>query len=390
MKKSDLFWQSYLNLEKETLNAARYIYVTDEKQYYNKNKKLITESCDNQLSIFSPYIADLLIKICVDIEAISKELYFGLVGEERRGETTLHFDEVCLKQIDMEYKSSKKVVMVTCTHFNLTKDENINFRPLKEAHKRGGTDWNRAYQAIKHDRYYSIGYANMRTLIHAMGALFLLNLYYRNIRIQTKYLEIFKVDYSFGSSIFSVKKPSEKYIIDVINNCKIENMMSSDDSPFILKYIDSTYKTILYENNALQNRVADYFDAQPEMKEEDFIKRLNDSKAREKEDKSWKMIPLWELCQYRINKKIPSSLPFIERKKLFINSSEWNGYIRMKNNPKREEEITEENIQREIDFAGTCAGIELQNIFEKQKNDIAFDNGYCEIVLDNGNIKYNY
>lgn len=388
MKKSDLFWQSYLNLEKEILNVSKYIYVTDEKQYY-KDGKVVTESCKNQLDVFSPYIADLLVKICVDIEAISKELYFDLGGKKKRGDKELYFDEDCLKLIDIKYKTHKKIVMITCTQFNLTKEENLIFKPLREAHKRMGVDWNRAYQAVKHDRYYSIGYANMKVLIHAMGALYLLNLYFRNIKVQTKYLDTFKVDYSFGSSIFSVKKPKENYVVDVINNCKVEGTMTSEDSPFILKYTDNVYKSVLYENDAMQKKIMEYFNNQPEMKEENFIKRLIESKEREKVDKHWRMIPLWELCQYRINKKIPSSLPFEDRKKLFIKCSEWNGCIRKNNNPKNEDEITEENIQQEIDLAGTFAGIELQNFFEKQKTDIAFNNGYCEIVLDNGTIKYN-
>ena len=165
--------------------------------------------------------------------------------------------------------------------------------------------------------------------------------------------------------------------------------MSSDESPFILKYTDQSYKSVLHENKVLHNKIIDYFNNQPEMKEEEFIRRLNNSIEKEKVDKSWRMIPLWELCQYRINKKIPSSLPFIDRKNLFIKSSEWNGYIRQNNNPKSEDEITEENIQKEIDHAGIYAGMELQNYFESQKMNKAFNNGFCEIILDNGEIKYN-
>lgn len=388
MKKPDLFWQSYLNLEKETLNIAKYVYVTDEKQYY-KDGNIISESCKIQLDVFSPYIADLLLKICVDIEAISKELYFDLGGKKPRGDNELFFDEDCLKLIDMKFKTHKKVVMITCSQFHLVNEENKMFKPLREAHKRKGVDWNRAYQAIKHDRYCSIYQATIRILIHAMGALYLLNLYYRNIKIQTKYLDTFKIDYSFGSSIFSVMKPNEKYVIDIINNCKVEGLMTSEESPFILKYTDQSYKAVIYENKALQNRIVEYFYNQPEIREEEFIKRLNDSKAKEANDKSWRMIPLWELCQYRINKKIPSTMPFVDRKNLFIKSNEWNGYIRKNNNPKNEDEITAENIQKEIDLAGTYAGMELQNYFERQKMDKAFNNGYCEIVLDNGEIKYN-
>lgn len=41
MKKSDIFWQTYLNLEKELLEVAEYIYVTDEIFINNKIKNAI-------------------------------------------------------------------------------------------------------------------------------------------------------------------------------------------------------------------------------------------------------------------------------------------------------------------------------------------------------------
>lgn len=31
MKKTDLFWQTYLNLEKELIEVSKYVYITDVK-----------------------------------------------------------------------------------------------------------------------------------------------------------------------------------------------------------------------------------------------------------------------------------------------------------------------------------------------------------------------
>ena len=39
MNKADLFWQTYLNLEKEVIEVSKYIYVTDIKTYVNKKAK---------------------------------------------------------------------------------------------------------------------------------------------------------------------------------------------------------------------------------------------------------------------------------------------------------------------------------------------------------------
>ena len=75
MKKSDIFWQTYLNIENEVIGVSKYIFFTDEKLVYGKNG-MVSEFCNTQLETFSPYIADLLVRCCVQIEAISKELYF--------------------------------------------------------------------------------------------------------------------------------------------------------------------------------------------------------------------------------------------------------------------------------------------------------------------------
>ena len=72
-----------------------------------------------------------------------------------------------------------------------------------------------------------------------------------------------------------------------------------------------------------------------------------------------------------------------------ISSPEWNGRIRQKNPHLDGDGITEENIQVEIDHAGLLAGIELQQRFENLKMHKAFNEGYCELVLDTGNVRYN-
>ena len=211
MNRSDMFWQTYLNLEKELLEVSKFIYLTDSRI--------------GQLETFSSHIADLLVRTCIEIEAISKELYFDLGGEGIRGDSKLRFDVNCLKQVDIKCKTHKKVVMVTCPYFDFVKEENKSFRPLKEAHKRQGTDWERAYQALKHDRYSSINQGTVKNFIHALGALYLLNIYYRDVRLYSKFLEVSKLDLSLGSSVFSVKQPDQKYIFPIVNNCYITDLL---------------------------------------------------------------------------------------------------------------------------------------------------------------------
>ena len=388
MKSSQLFWQTYLNLEKEILEVAKYIYITDEITTYSKGN-LISTNCRTQLETFSPLIADLLIRTCIEIEAISKELYFNFGGSKPRGDKNLFFDEDCLKLIDVKCKTHQKVVIVSCVSFNLKEEENLCFMPLKEAHKRQGTNWEKAYQALKHDRYSSISQGTVKNLLHAMGALFLLNIYYKNVKLTSKYLEISKLDFSLGSSIFSVKKPSDEYVVKIINNEDVTGLLQADESPFIMKYTDSYYKQILDTNKAILESMNAYISSQPELNEPQFIQQIQQAKAKEKINPQQKVFLLWELGQYRLNKKIPISLPFEERKKLLLSSPEW--FIQLSRNHLHlnNDEITEENIQYVIDTVGKFIGIELQNSFENIKLNTAIKEGDCELVLDTGDIQYN-
>ena len=57
MNKSDIFWQTYLNLEKEMIEVSRYIFITDEITVRHNGTET-TQSYDAQLNTFSPHLAD--------------------------------------------------------------------------------------------------------------------------------------------------------------------------------------------------------------------------------------------------------------------------------------------------------------------------------------------
>lgn len=389
MERAQLFWQTYLNIEKEFLDIAKYIYITDESTSYSKGK-LVKSNCRTQLETFSPFIADLLIRTCVEIESISKELYYDFGGEKPRGDKDIFFDEDCLKLIDKKCQTHKKVVVISCPFFNLTKAENISFRPLKEAHKRQGTDWEKAYQAVKHDRYSSISQGTVKNLLHAMGALYLLNIYLRKIKLTSKYSDLRNLDLSLGSSIFSVRWPCKDYIFSIINNQNIPDILQANESPFILKFTDKYYKEVLEANKSMLEAMNSYYSSQPEIEEEEFIQQLTNAKKRETENPNeYKCFPLFELAKYRLWKKTPKELPFEERKKILISCSEWSGKTRQLNYHLTADELNEDNIQEEIDRVGQYYGYDLQQQFENIRLHKVFVESYCELVLDTGNISYN-
>lgn len=369
MKKSDIFWQTYLNLEKEAIEVSKYIFFTDEV-LVNGNGGIIAQSCNTQLETFSPHIADLLVSCCVQIEAISKELYFDNGGTKSRGDSTIFFDEDCLKLIDIKWQAHNKLVMIVAPFFNFTKDENRILKPLKKAHKKQGTYWEKAYQALKHDRYSSLQKGNVKAFIQALAALFLLNLYYRNDSWVTKYTDISKHDYSMGSAIFTVKSPEA-------NQLWYGNNPTICESPYVVSYKEADYQRIEEIQRQEQQALNDYWIKQPELHEPEFITQLQ--KASEGDQR---VMNIWELAKYRLNKKIPDTLSFEDKKSLLINSEEWNGWIHQHNKHLSAGELTEDNIQKEIDVIGTHWGMEIMKKFQKLEwIPIAMNSEICEIYI---------
>lgn len=370
MKKSDIFWQTYLNLEKEAIEVSKYIFFTDEV-LVNGKSGVITQSCNTQLETFSPHIADLLVRCCVQIEAISKELYFDNGGTKVRGDSSILFDEDCLKLIDIKWQTHNKSVMIAAPFFNFTKDENRILKPLKEAHKRQGTYWEKAYQAVKHDRYSSLHKGNVKAFIHALAALYLLNIYYRNDSWITKHQDITKIDYSMGSSIFTVKAP-------VADQLWYGNSPTISESPYVATYRDADYQRIEEIQHKEEQALNDYLKQQPELNEPAFQNQLLEVAQKKGE----KIMIFWELAKYRLHKEIPDTLAFEKKKNLLINSQAWNCWIHQHNKHLSEDELTEDNIQKEIDYVGTHWGMEIMKSIQKLEwLPIALNSEICRIYI---------
>lgn len=345
MKKSEIFWQSYLNLEKEALEVSKYIFFTDEEMD-NKNENQEAGTKNSQLETFSPYLADLLVCCCVQIEAISKELYFNNGGPKSRDKKP-HFDYDCLKLIDEKWKTHDKTVHVVSPAFNFTKDENRSLKPLNGAHCKRDCSWKTAYQDIKHDRFEHLHEGNVRNFLHALAALYLLNIYYRNDRWSVLRRDISKIDFSIGSALFSVTTP-------VCPNSFQENIPIKSESPFVVRLKDEDYNHITALRQKANETFIDYWSKQPELQEPDFIQQLQEVKNAGKN-----LMPFWELGKYRMNKKFPKSLPFEERKKLLIESEDWNSWIHLHNNYIAPDGLTENNIQEEVDKIGEQWGMQF-------------------------------
>lgn len=161
---NNIYWNVYWSLERELLDIANTIHIDDK-----------------QLSTYSTSIANLLVCTVIEIESISKELYFREGGTQPAQGNDLYFGTDCLALLENKWMPSKKVVMISCPMLYTIDPSNQRFPPLHKASKRGtsGSDWEKAYQAVKHDRSASLSLGNIKYFIRALGALFLLNLYYR-------------------------------------------------------------------------------------------------------------------------------------------------------------------------------------------------------------------
>ena len=372
MKKSDIFWQTYLNLEKEVIEVSKFIFVTDVKTVNEKGVEK-EQPCKTQLETYSPHIADLLVRCCVQIEAVSKELYFELNGEKKRGDSTIKFDTDCLKLLDIKRETHKKKVLVVAPFFNLTKEENLVLRPLKEAHKHQGTYWEKCYQAVKHDRYACLCCGNVKALIHALAALYLLNIYMRKDSWATTYKKIAEHDYSLGSSLFAVMPPK-------VDQLWYGNQPSQGESPFIVVYEEADYKRIEKMQRAEDEALNNYWLQQPELQEPAFLEILHEAQMGGK-----RVMYFWELAKYRLINLLPSSLSFAERKELFIKSEAWNCWVNQHNKHLAPEEITEETIETEINEVGVRWGMDIMRRLQKLEwIPIAMDTGVCKVYIPCG------
>lgn len=185
---NNLYWAVYKNLEKELIELSYAIYIDDK-----------------QLSTYSIKIAELLIRTAVEIESISKDLYYAN-GGTKANDNTLAFDSDCIDYLETLWKLGSKVVKVTGLNLYLSKAENIELTPLNKANIRGKCDWKKAYQAVKHSRNANLQSGTLKNYIRALAALFLLNLYYRDTVYQVgKDAQYKSFDAGCDSDIFSIK-----------------------------------------------------------------------------------------------------------------------------------------------------------------------------------------
>lgn len=100
----------------------------------------------------------------------------------------LYFDQNCLKFLDKKWKLSERKAVINSSNMFFRKEENIILTPLSShsltkkstTKDRGG--WLKAYQSVKHSRIKSQHMSSVYHMIHALGAQYILNIYYRYLK----------------------------------------------------------------------------------------------------------------------------------------------------------------------------------------------------------------
>lgn len=221
------FWNSYKRLEREVINLADMIHI-DEKQ----------------LNVYSMRIGDLLVRAAIESETLVKNLYHANGGTKPGGKD-LYFDTDCFALLEEKWKITKKQIYIVSPYFYFTEDKSKTLAPLHKAHKRGtsSSDWQKAYQAVKHERPLNLHSANIGNLIKAMGALYILNVYYRGTEFEdVSDVNGSSIDWSLGSELFSVKISPER------NGVSSDGLYSKkadyDECIYLIKHTDKTAKVV--------------------------------------------------------------------------------------------------------------------------------------------------
>ena len=247
------FWPEYKNLEKQVIDLTNHVCF-----------------CDEQVNVFSRENSNLILQIASEIESISKELYRRYAEENKAEDEKVidqndpeqsvnadgdqnqpdeddcepeqssnsdgkqdqfdedgcekqqgkkfnkHFDFCCLKKLDRKWHLTLKEISVTGVNFYFS-EKFQSFAPLANVYSKDENrkcQWKEAYKALKHDNRACIKNATIGNLMSALGALFVLNLYYRDLNCDDYkfYLNGELFDSRVGSEIFSVNCCSALYL----------------------------------------------------------------------------------------------------------------------------------------------------------------------------------
>lgn len=228
----ETYWNSYRQLEKQLLRLSHSISFDD-----------------NQITVYSSELADIINSACVKIESLAKDIYADHIwpfqldnaivpvsytkGKNKKSADKFKpqdwirdkwkFDYHCLLEIDNKFLLSKKRIELKTEKFSFLKYGssilpfgNISFDDCSGGyweysevgsyqmnwHKLEAVDWCKSYQAIKHNYLESIpAHGTVKNAIVALSAFYLLAVYY----------------YCLPSRQFDIENLTDEYQLDFLS-----------------------------------------------------------------------------------------------------------------------------------------------------------------------------
>lgn len=248
----NISWLVYLNLENELKECFNYVYFNDN---------------DNQLKVYSNKFADILLRASIEIETLMKELY------RRNGGTRLtnriKYDDECLSHLEAIFALSKKVVIISYPFYDFKNEDSQLIHPFSHFCMTDSNEWNKSYQEIKHDKLKNYKKGNLKNALRSLAALYLLNVYFKDEKYTLKYPDVDKFDNRFGSSLFSLRKPSDKTGL-------FANPFISDESVYEYKMTAQCQKEYEQKYKQYTDRFLNFIGTIPEMRERAFANIFTD------------------------------------------------------------------------------------------------------------------
>ena len=250
MNSPNFHWQIYKNLEQELIELSFNISFDDVQFEYI----LAGEEGNGHIKTppYSLKTSDLLVRCCIEGEALIQAMTTGCEAEIKmipsfNAKRGISIANRAMFLNDL-WNLDKKIIFVSASGMYFEEEANQAFAPFCY-NKGNNNDFITAYNTIKHNRNKdTIHKGNIRILLRAMAALYLLNIYYNDKTIELGHLSkpTALFDNRLGSDLFAAKysEAQLKYISeDMSDECiRWSDGDNPQESTYIVKYTDETFK----------------------------------------------------------------------------------------------------------------------------------------------------
>jgi len=213
----NLYWPTYLSIEREFNQLLSFIHVDDE-----------------QLNVYSSKISELILRSVSEIESISKELYYQYGGTKKGN---IHFDYEALSYLDDLWNLSSKIILITSLHSFQSVKVITPFNKDFNRAKGNTYSWNNAYQALKHYRAENLKLGTIDNLFKAASALYLLNIYFKD--------QVFPLGSDCSGLNFPINLGSDIFSIKVHNGGNGEDFQKRKDFDECVYTTKATGETLM-------------------------------------------------------------------------------------------------------------------------------------------------